>query len=64
MKEESLIDLFPVAKLAETAKAYKFFYRGQEHWIPKSLTTVIRRDQDGGISHIAVPDWFYEKEGF
>ena len=63
-KELDLIDVFPVSQLSETEKAYKFLYMGEQKWIPKSITTVKRRDQDGKITHIQVPEWFYEKEGF
>ena len=63
-REVDLIDIFPVTQLSETEKAYKLLYMGEQKWIPKSITTVKRRDQDGKITHIQVPEWFYKKEGF
>lgn len=64
MKEIVLVDVFPVKLLAETQKAYRFLYMGETLWWPKSLVTVKRRDQDGNVIAIQLPEWFYKKAGY
>jgi hypothetical protein len=61
-KEPDMIDFFPVLVVKETEKAMRIQYMGEQFWAPKSIINVARRDQDGKVTHIQLPDWFTKKE--
>ncbi len=62
--ENETVDLFPVVLLNKTLKAFRFKYAGEMKWIPTSLTTSIAEDEHGNPTHIRIPYWFAEKEGY
>ena len=61
-KPVNMLDFFPVQIARETEKALLIQYMGEKFWAPKSIVEISRRDQDGKVTHVKLPDWFTSKE--